>query len=290
MKYSMTLASFRKIEPLEKTLEKLVRLGYYAIEMYGEPQQTDTKKLKDILSSYNITVCGITGMWGSISKDGWKRKLLSSNADIVQASEKYVRDCVELCNMLGGNEMNICLFADDEPGFDKTHGTISTKEKETFASKAAPVMRRLCKFADNYGINLLLEPLNRYSTPYCANANDALAIVQQVDLLGILLDTFHMNIEEDSFADAIISSSDFLLHMHFADNNRKMPGFAHVDFEIIMQSLLNIGYSGYISFEPNISNRNYDFAIQRGLEFVKAMEMRYTDNRTTTFSSSTTAA
>lgn len=156
-----------------------------------------------------------------------------------------------------------------------------------FAVKAVPVIRRLCKLASDYGVNLLLEPLNRYSTPYCANANDALIIAQKVDILGILLDTFHMNIEEDSFADAIKRSQDLLLHMHFADNNRKMPGFAHIDFQTIMQSLLSIGYSGYISFEPNISDRNYELATKRGLEFMKTMEIRC---KVTTASSSTTTA
>jgi sugar phosphate isomerase/epimerase len=269
MKYAITLASFRKIEPIEDTLATLAKQGYDAIEMFGEPNEVDTMKLLDSLNSYGLSVCGVTGMWGYISGDGWKRKLLSSDPMLVQGSEQYVLDCLEMCNILGGHEMNVCLFADDMQGVDRTHRIISANEKELFAAKAVPIMKRLCRKAEDYGIQLVLEPLNRYSTPYCATAKDAITIAQQVDSLGVLLDTFHMNIEEDLFKDAIQSSSKLLRHVHFADNNRKMPGFAHIDFSTIVKSLIEIGYDGYISFEPNVPDKNYEHATTYGLDFVK---------------------
>jgi D-psicose/D-tagatose/L-ribulose 3-epimerase len=269
MKYAITLASFRKIEPTEDTLATLAKQGYRTMEMFGEPSEVDAKKLLDSLNSYGLSICGVTGMWGSISNDGWKRRLLSSDPKLVQASERYVIDCLKLCNTLGGHEMNICLFADEIKGVDRTHRIISPNEKELFAAKAVPLMRLLCRRAADHGIQLVLEPLNRYSTPYCATAKDAIAVAQHVDSLGILLDTFHMNIEEDMFKDAIQSSSTLLRHMHFADNNRKMPGFAHIDFSTIIKSLNEIGYDGFISFEPNIADRNYEHATKYGLDFVK---------------------
>ena len=269
MKYAITLASFRNIEPVEDTLATLAKQGYHAIEMFGEPSEVDAKKLLDSLNSYGLSVCGVTGMWGSISSDGWKRRLLSSDPKLVQASEQYVIDCLKLCNTLGGHEMNVCLFADEIKGFDRTHRIISPNEKELFAAKAVPLMRLLCRRAADYGIQLVLEPLNRYSTPYCATAKDAIAVAQHVDSLGILLDTFHMNIEEDMFKDAIQSSSTLLRHMHFADNNRKMPGFAHIDFSTIIKSLKEIGYQDYISFEPNVADRGYEHETKYGLDFVK---------------------
>jgi D-psicose/D-tagatose/L-ribulose 3-epimerase len=271
MKYAMTLASFRRIEPIEDTLATLAEQGYDAVEMFGEPNEIDVKKLLDSLKSYGLSICGITGMWGSISRDGWKRRLLSRDPALVQASEQYVINCIEMCNILGGHEMNICLFADDRQGIDRTHTIISANEKELFGAKAVPLMKRLCRKATDYGIHLVLEPLNRYSTPYCATAKDAIAIAQQVDSLGVLLDTFHMNIEEDLFQDAIQSSRKFLRHMHFADNNRKMPGFAHIDFFTIVQSLNEIGYDDYISFEPNIADKNYARATRYGLDFTKTL-------------------
>jgi sugar phosphate isomerase/epimerase len=71
------------------------------------------------------------------------------------------------------------------------------------------------------------------------------------------------------FKDAIQSSSTLLRHMHFADNNRKMPGFAHIDFSTIIKSLKEIGYQDYISFEPNVADRSYEHETKYGLDFVK---------------------
>ncbi|MGB6672516.1 MAG: hypothetical protein WBE34_08780, partial [Candidatus Nitrosopolaris sp.] len=104
-KYSITLSSFRYIgEPLEKTLETLGNQGYDAVEMFGEPYKVDLKRLNETFHSFNIPVCGITGMWGSVSKEGWKRKLLSINTNIVAFSEEYVKSCIKMCHMLGGYE------------------------------------------------------------------------------------------------------------------------------------------------------------------------------------------
>jgi D-psicose/D-tagatose/L-ribulose 3-epimerase len=271
MKYSMTLASFRKIEPIEETLSKLAGQGYDAVEMFGEPTEVDTHKLKDALGTHGIPVCGITGMWGAASKGGGRRRLLSMDPALVKNSKKYVRDCIKMCDSLGGQEMNVCLFADDPAGFDRTHGILDQNEKERLLRRAIPVMEELCKFASDHGVMLVLEPLNRYSTPYCATAGDALAIAKHVDSLGILLDTFHMNIEEDSFEKAIQTAGGFLKYTHFADNNRKMPGSGHIDFATIIRCLKDAGYNGYASFEPNIVDRDYEQATKAGLDFLRSL-------------------
>ncbi|MEW6604515.1 MAG: TIM barrel protein, partial [Thermoproteota archaeon] len=189
MKYSITLASFRKIEPIEETLSKLAGQGYDAVEMFGEPKAVDIQKLKDVLGVYGMPVCGITGMWGRVSDEGWKRRLLSSDQTLVQNSIKYVHDCVKMCNLLDGEEMNICLFADELSSFDRTHSVLAQDEKERLARRAVPILTELCRFASDRGVKLVLEPLNRYSTPHCSTAKDALAIVRRVnsDSLGILL-------------------------------------------------------------------------------------------------------
>ncbi len=86
LKYSITLSSFRYIEePLEKTLETLGNQGYDAVEMFGEPHKVDLKRLNETFHSFNIPVCGVTGMWGSVSKEGWKRK---------SVEHKYQHRCV----------------------------------------------------------------------------------------------------------------------------------------------------------------------------------------------------
>ena len=276
-KYSITLSSFRNIrEPLEKTLERLTRQKYDAVEMFGEPNKLDLKSVNEAFRSFGIQVCGITGIWGSISEEGWKRRILTSNKEVLAYSQEYVKSCIKMCDFLGGCEVNLCLFADDEfASFDRNHILVSQDQKERLIQRIAiPTLSRLTKYASDYGIQLLLEPLNRYSTPYRTTAKEAVSIANQInqDNFGVLLDTFHMNIEEDSIEYAIMESRRHLRHTHFADNNRKMPGSAHIDFRSIIKSLSTIKYDGYISFEPILTDDRYETAIEDGLEAIKALE------------------
>lgn len=274
-KYAITLASFRNIESTEQTLSRISKVGFDAVEMYGEPEKVSVKDLAELFDSYQTSVCGVTGMWGSISEDGWKRKLMSLDSGVQEHAKGYVKQCIQLCHSLGGTELNICLFADDSLSiYDKTHRAIPKEKKVAVHDLAVPVLSELSKFASDYGVRLLLEPLNRYSTPYCNTAHDAMAIANKVDQenFGVLLDTFHMNIEEDSFSDTISNSKRRLRHMHFADNNRKLPGYAHIDFKEIVASLVNIKYDGYISFEPTILDVDYEMQLKNGLQLVKSHE------------------
>jgi sugar phosphate isomerase/epimerase len=81
-----------------------------------------------------------------------------------------------------------------------------------------------------------------------------------------------MNIEEYSFEKAIHDSREHLSHMHFADNNRSMPGFAHVDFEPIVRTLQKISYDRFVSFEPNFMEYDYKSATLEGLQHIKKIE------------------
>ena len=275
LRYSITLSSFTHIEPIEKTLERLQGQGYDSVEMFGEPKKVEMKKLRDIFDSFSYPVCGVTGMWGSISEEGWKRKLLSSDRSIIKHSEEYIMECIKMCQAVGGNGMNICLFADNEMAtFDRNHRALSEERKRAVTQKVIPILTKLSKFAEDHGVHVLLEPLNRYCTPFCSTAKDAFSIAGKVnhDNFGLLLDTFHMNIEEDSFEDAILKSRKLLRHTHFADNNRKMPGYAHINFQSIVRSLYSIGYNGYASFEPTIIDKDYENSTKRGLEFIKSIE------------------
>jgi sugar phosphate isomerase/epimerase len=273
--YSITLSSFLDIEETYKTLEKLSAIGFNQLEMFGEPDETNLRHIYDVLRSFNFKVIGVTGMWGAISPLGWKRRLLSNDVSFRRYSEDYVMKCIEMCSYFGGNKINICLFSDPIFSFDVTHRFISHKYKIKVLSKSFSALNRLANRSKEHKIDLLLEPLNRYSTPYCSNLEDALFVITNCKDLGIMLDTYHMNIEEDSFEYTILKSKDFLKHLHFADNNRKMPGFGHIDFEQIIATLKVISYSGTISFEPNISSVDYQKDLFLGKKFLETIESRY---------------
>jgi sugar phosphate isomerase/epimerase len=277
MKYSITLSSFREIfESSTTALPIIKQLNYDAVEFIGEDYSV--KELDEFtvaLTSYDLKVSGVTGMWGNLDNIAVNRRLLSVDTDIVEIARRYVIRCIELCRLLDGEEFNLCLFTDPYPLVpDFSHRIHSYKQKLKLVKKSVPLLRSLSNYAKDCGVLLLLEPLNRYTTPYCCTAADAVHICEAVDNpnFGILLDTFHMNIEEDSLSHPIELASDYLLHMHFADNNRKMPGSGHLDFRSILKALTKIDYQRYISFEPNLERISYLKSLTEGITYIKRLK------------------
>lgn len=276
LSYSITLSSFLNIQKNDiETLENLTQLGLTEFELYGEPDSIDWKNSKDVLNSFDAKVIGITGMWGRSSPNGWKRRLLSSDISMAKYAEDYVSNCIKLCNYFGGERINLCLLSDPINSFDITHRNVTENIKTKVLGGCVPLLNRLLKNAKDENISLMVEPLNRYSTPYCCTCSDVMSLIERCDDLELMLDTFHMNIEEDSFERTILNSQPNLSHMHFADNNRKMPGFGHIDFDKIVKALKIISYRGKISFEPIISDRNYSTSVKSGMDHVKKLDLKY---------------
>jgi sugar phosphate isomerase/epimerase len=101
------------------------------------------------------------------------------------------------------------------------------------------------------GAGIVLEAINRYETTLQCTAAEALDLVEQVGRsnVNVLLDTFHMNIEEVSLAEAIRATGGRLGHFHVADSNRRAPGLGHIDFAAVAAALREIDYRGWISAE-----------------------------------------
>jgi sugar phosphate isomerase/epimerase len=111
--------------------------------------------------------------------------------------------------------------------------------------------RDCCEEAAKQGVRIAFEPINRYETSLLNNVADGLAFIDQVgaDNLGMLLDTFHMNIEEPSIEGSIRLAGDRIFHVHCADSNRWYPGAGHLDFPSMVATLSSVGYGGYLSGE-----------------------------------------
>jgi sugar phosphate isomerase/epimerase len=100
-------------------------------------------------------------------------------------------------------------------------------------------------------VRIALEPLNRYESHLINTVKEALEVVKRVgaENLGILFDTFHANIEEFSFGEAIRVAGDRLFHVHLADSNRWVPGFGRLGFGEVWEALAAIGYRGSLVLE-----------------------------------------
>lgn len=273
--FSITIDSFSKIESLENTIKSLVELGINNIELSGDPSNSYSRKNLELFNTFSISVLGVTGKWTS-SKGMITPILLTSDTQILSYSKNYIKECIKMCNFFGGSIFNVCLLSDYDLKIDWNHEMISNKEKKKLLKKSVSILSELTSFSKDFGVYLLLEPLNRYSTPFCNNAADAIYVTTTLnnDYFSILLDTYHMNIEETDFSDSIIKSKNFLKHIHFADNNRKMPGLGHINFDLILKTLKMIQYNNYIGLEP-IVDRNYKVEIKQGLYFLNKLCNKY---------------
>ncbi|QKI81542.1 sugar phosphate isomerase/epimerase family protein [Kroppenstedtia eburnea] len=153
-------------------------------------------------------------------------------------------------------------------------------------------VRELAEYARQYNITLLIETLNRFEQFLLNDAEEAVAYVKEVNKpnVKVMLDTFHMNIEEDHIADAIRYTGDHLGQLHIGEANRKVPGKGSMPWTEIGQALKDIRYDGYVVMEPfvktggqvgrdiklwrdlsgNATEEQLDRELAESLEFVKA--------------------
>jgi sugar phosphate isomerase/epimerase len=139
------------------------------------------------------------------------------------------------------------------------------------------ILQRAAVRAATVGVRLALEPLNRYESDIVNNAEEGLALVEEVGhkSLGLLLDTFHMNIEEAQYGTAIGSTARTgrLFHIHLGDSNRLAPGCGHLDFPTILASLRVVDYRGYLSAEL-LAHPNGDAAAAKTAQHMRGLLQR----------------
>ncbi len=125
--------------------------------------------------------------------------------------------------------------------------------KKPYWEQSVKSMREIIKVAEDCGVTYCVEAVNRFETCLINTAKEALAYIEEIDSknIGVLLDTYHMNIEEDSIGDAIrLVGADRLKSFHTGDNNRRAPGRGHINWDEVFGALSEIGYKGRIVSEP----------------------------------------
>lgn len=164
-------------------------------------------------------------------------------------------------------------------------------DKEGAWARGVESVKKLGKTAGELGIDMCLEVVNRFETNILNTAEEGVKFCHDVNepSVKLLLDTFHMNIEEDNFRDAILTAGNLLGHVHVGEGNRKLPGQGHLPWGEIGTALNEIGYKNGIVMEPfvkpggqvgkdikvwrDLSNeadeREMDRQIQESLKFLK---------------------
>lgn len=131
-------------------------------------------------------------------------------------------------------------------------------------------MLQLAEYAENKNCRILLEAINRYENNYLNTAAQASAFLVQIgsSKVQLLLDTFHMNIEEADLEQALLDSREYLGHFHVADNTRHYPGSGHINFSAVISALEQIEYKGWCSLEY-LPIPDAKTAAQKGLDYLR---------------------
>jgi 5-keto-L-gluconate epimerase len=135
-------------------------------------------------------------------------------------------------------------------------------------------LQECCSAAQVFGLRLALEPINRYETSLINNIDQGLELVERtgVENFGLLLDTFHMNIEESQIEDSIRRCKARIFHFHVADSNRWYPGAGHLDFKSILAALAVTGFQGWVSGEF-LPRPDVETAAREGIRFLRGLEI-----------------
>jgi 5-keto-L-gluconate epimerase len=146
--------------------------------------------------------------------------------------------------------------------------TESNLESETAERWLVHALQK-CASANTY-VRFAIEPVSRYETDLVNTVRSGIDLLEKVDRknVGLLLDTFHMNIEEPSITESMKLVGDLLFHFHVADSNRWYPGAGHIDFPAVFETLEEIGYTGYVSAEI-LPFPDPDIAARKTIEYLQ---------------------
>lgn len=227
----------------EKYVHKVKRLGFDILEVaaLGLVNLPDEKleRLKQLAEQHNVILTAGIGLPKEYD-------VSSSDATVRRNGIAFMKKVMDAMYQAGIDRVGGTVYsywpADYSHPFDKP-----TARKYSMES-----VKELAEYARQYDITLLIETLNRFEQFLLNDAEEAVSYVKEVDEpnVKVMLDTFHMNIEEDNIADAIRYTGDHLGHLHIGEANRKVPGKGSMPWKEIGQALKDIHYDGYVVMEP----------------------------------------
>jgi len=237
-------------DALEEIAPKLAAWGFDFVELPVEnTSDWDPRRAGELLAEHGLgaTVCAVMAPG---------RELAGTDRETVAATQHYVRFCIDAAAAVSG----------EKPGEGVVGGPIYTSvgrtwlmgpdERRRLYAELAEALKPLADYAAERGVRLAVEPINRFETSVLNTTEQALEVVQIVDsaACGVLLDTFHMNIEERDMAAAIRSVGPRLFHLHACANDRGAPGNDHLDWPAMAAALVDIGYGGGLCIESFASD------------------------------------
>jgi sugar phosphate isomerase/epimerase len=238
---------------------QLKSLGYDGIELFARsPRELDLAAIEATITRHGLTVPEIST--GPSSED--KLSLTDPDPAVRAAARERLRDFVDMAARWGA-QIHI----------GRTRGTIP---EGVGAEEAWQHMRQgfleAAEYGQARGVRVLLEPQCRFQVNCLNSVVEGVAFVRELNHpnLGIVADTFHMNIEDVSLPASLMAARPYLWHMHFADSNRLYPGGGHINFREILAALALIGYDRWITMEMEQPPDSVT-AARRAMQTVRAL-------------------
>lgn len=222
-------------------LQKAARLGYDGVElMVVRPGQLDARAIHTQISESGLAVVAIAS--GAIYLVD-KLTLLASDVEVSRQATVRLHALIDFAAALEAPLVTIGSF----------RGRLAWAGGQPARKRLIEILQMAAERGAERGVRLVLEPLNRYESDLLNNADEGLALIAEVghSHLGLLLDTYHVNIEEASLTEPFRQgiAAGKLWHVHLGDSNRLPPGEGHLDFPSIIATLREMDYQGYLSAE-----------------------------------------
>jgi D-psicose/D-tagatose/L-ribulose 3-epimerase len=168
----------------------------------------------------------------------------SDDESVRERGAEFLVRCVDATADMGATVFSGVIYSSIGRRLDR-------RPEPAYMERAADVVRAVARHAAERGVTVGIEPVNRYESflvNTAAQARELMALVGEPNV-GVHLDAYHMNIEEDDFRTPVELVLDDLVHFHLSESHRGIPGRGTVDWEAIMGALVDGGYQGYVGLE-----------------------------------------
>lgn len=228
-----------------KYIRKAAAIGYDILEFQAQPLlEMSDEKLRSLKALADE--CGIELTY-SLGLDP-RYDVSSADEKVRLGGVDYLKRIVEKMHVMDGHLISGVSYA----GWGSPDYVVD--DKTAILERSKKSMREIVKTAEDFGVTYCVEAVNRFEGCLINTAKEALDYVEDIGSpnIGVLLDTYHMNIEEASIPDAIRLVGSRLTSFHTGENNRTPPGcgYGHMNWEEIFGALKEIGYKGRIISEP----------------------------------------
>ncbi len=227
-------------EQAETLFPKIKEMGFNTVEIAIEdPSLINPEVIKQELKKNNLSVI-ICGAFGA-SRD------LSHDDDTIQKNGlQYIEDCLNIAQQSGAS-----FFAGPMYSAVGKARMVSAEQRKTEWDRSVKNLRLACKMAADLGLQLAIEPLNRFESDMINSADDALQLIHEIGHPAAMmaLDGFHMSIEERDIEQAVLTAGDKLLHVQVSENYRGTPGTGQTNWQALKNGIKKINYTGAVSIE-----------------------------------------